>query len=176
MPSPLVVARRHAATRLLLLGFCLVAAPALASAAMPDGWIMAGSDRSSYTDDRYANVKHGAPASALLAPVRATTGFGTMMQMFDATDYLGKRMRLSGWVRSESVATWAGLWMRVDGNASPSKTLAFDNMQSRPIKGTTEWTRYEVVLDVADDAKAVAFGILLDGEGKVWLSDAGFGR
>jgi hypothetical protein len=97
-----------------------------------------------------------------------------MMQMFDAADYTGKRMRFSGWVKSETVASWAGLWMRVDGNGSPSRTLAFDNMQSRGIKGTTDWTRYEVVLDVPDDAKAIAFGILLDGEGKVWLSDVKF--
>jgi hypothetical protein len=178
MPAPLVVARSRAATHGLvvlgLIALCLVALPALAWAAMPEGWILAGSDRSSYTADRDTTVKHGASASALLASTKPATGFGTMMQMFDAAGYTGKRMRLSGWVKSETVASWAGLWMRVDGNGSPSKMLAFDNMQSRGIKGTTDWTRYEVVLDVADDAKAVAFGVLLDGEGKVWLSDVKF--
>jgi hypothetical protein len=162
------------AIRSFTLGLILIALPMLAIAALPEGWMLAGSDRSSYTADRDTAVKHGASVSALLASTKSTTGFGTMMQMFDAADYTGKRMRFSGWVKSETVASWAGLWMRVDGNGSPSRTLAFDNMQSRGIKGTTDWTRYEVVLDVPDDAKAIAFGILLDGEGKVWLSDVKF--
>lgn len=174
MPSLSVVDRFLATSRPILVGLSLVALPALVNAALPEGWMLAGSDRGSYAADRDATVKHGASASALLASTKPSTGFGTMMQMFDASDYTGKRMRLSGWVKSETVAGWAGLWMRVDGNGSPSRTLAFDNMQSRGIKGTTDWTRYEVVLDVADDAKAVAFGILLDGEGKVWLSDVKF--
>jgi hypothetical protein len=62
--------------------------------------------------------------------------------------------------------------MRVDG--PDGKMLAFDNMQSRPIKGTAGWKRYEVVLDVAPEAVAVAFGILLDGTGKTWIDDIGF--
>jgi hypothetical protein len=174
MTSPVQDPRPIAAARSLFVGLFLVTLPVLAIAAMPEGWILAGSDRGSYTADRDTSVKHGASASALLASTKPSTGFGTMMQMFDAADYAGKRMRLSGWVKSETVASWAGLWMRVDGNGSPARMLAFDNMQSRGIKGTTGWTRYEVVLDVADDAKAIAFGILLDGEGKVWLSDVKF--
>jgi hypothetical protein len=95
-----------------------------------------------------------------------------MMQSFDPADYKGKRLRMSGWVKAESVKRWAGLWMRVDGQTGGS--LAFDNMQSRPIVGTRDWTRYEVVLDVAPTAKSIAFGILMDGEGTVWLNDVQF--
>jgi hypothetical protein len=51
------------------------------------------------------------------------------------------------------------------------KSLAFDNMQSRPVKGTRDWQRYEVVLDVAPEAKKIAMGVLLDGEGTLWVSD-----
>jgi hypothetical protein len=174
MPASRVIARRFAATRALLLGFSLVLLPAWANAAMPEGWMLAGSDRESYTADRDTSVRHGASASALLASTKASTGFGTMMQMIDAAEYTGQRIRLSGWVKSKSVGKWAGLWMRVDGSGQPPKMLAFDNMQSRPIKGTTDWTRYEVVLDVADNANAIAFGILLTGEGSVWLSDVRF--
>jgi hypothetical protein len=47
-------------------------------------------------------------------------------------------------------------------------------MQSRPIKGTTAWTRHEVVLDVAPNAKNLAFGILLDGTGAAWIDEVGF--
>lgn len=61
--------------------------------------------------------------------------------------------------------------MRVDGKAGQSP-LAFDNMQERPIKGTTAWRNYEVVLDVKADAIAIAFGILMDGPGTVWMNSA----
>ena len=47
-------------------------------------------------------------------------------------------------------------------------------MQSRPIKGTTNWQKYDLVLDVPDDATGIFFGILLSGSGKVWLNDAKF--
>jgi hypothetical protein len=93
--------------------------------------------------------------------------------MFTAAQYVGKRVRLSAWVKSAGVSRWSGLWMRVDG---PQRTpsLAFDNMQNRAIKGTTEWQKYEVVLDVKDKATAIAFGILLDGPGAVWMNSATF--
>jgi hypothetical protein len=42
----------------------------------------------------------------------------------------------------------------------------------RPINGTTDWRRYEVVLDVAEEARAIAFGVLLVGAGTAYISDA----
>jgi len=47
-------------------------------------------------------------------------------------------------------------------------------MEDRPIKGTHDWTRYEIVLDVAPDAGSMLFGLLLHGAGKVWLDDVTF--
>ena len=143
--------------------------PALALAAAPAGWFLAGSDPASYQTSRDPSVTHDGKASASLASVRTPKGFGTLMQSFAATDYLGKRLKLSAWVKARGVKSWAGVWMRVDGK--DQKSTAFDNMQSRPIKGTRDWTRYDVVLDVADDSAGIAFGILLEGEGTVWMSD-----
>ena len=93
------------------------------------------------------------------------------MQSFRAERYIGKRVRLSGLVKSREVMNWTGLWVRVDKG---KEILAFDNMQDRPIKGTTDWQRYDVVLDVPADSTGISFGILLDGTGKVWLSGTKF--
>jgi hypothetical protein len=79
-------------------------------------------------------------------------------------------VRFSGFVKTE-VADMAGLWMRVDKEA---KQVALDNMLNRPIKGTTNWQRYDVVLDVPKDATGIFFGVLLGGSGMVWLNDAKF--
>ena len=100
-------------------------------------------------------------------------GFGTLMQTFQASTYLGKRLRYSAYVKSEDVGDWAGLWMRVDG-LEKGTSLTFDNMQNRPIKGTTDWQRYEIVLNVPQDSTNIAFGVLLEGSGQVWLSDIQF--
>ena len=92
-----------------------------------------------------------------------TSGFVTTMQQISADDYRGKRVRLSAQVRGEAVKNWAGLWMRVDGDKGA--VLAFDNMQNRPLKGTFDWRGASVVLDIAPDAKLVAFGVLQEGDG-----------
>jgi hypothetical protein len=60
--------------------------------------------------------------------------------------------------------------MRVDGPEGRAG-LAFDNMQSRPIRGTSGWRRHEVVLDVPHDAERIYYGVLLDGQGRIEVDD-----
>ena len=141
---------------------------------LPDGWIRAGSAPANFDMGTDQSVVHAGKTSGYLKSKAAKpAGFGTLMQMCKADQFLGKRVRMSAWARSENVAGWAGLWMRVDGPDS-NQPLAFDNMQSRPIKGTSGWSQYQIVLDVAPESKDIAFGILLDGLGGVWLDDISF--
>lgn len=136
-------------------------------------WFLAGSDPKSFVISTDPQVTHdGKPSQSLACAAQDPNGFGTIMQGFVPTQYLGKRVRMSAWVKTAKVSGWAGLWMRVDG--APDTTLAFDNMAQRPIKGNTDWTRYEVVLDVASGAKNLAFGLLLGGTGQAWLNDLKF--
>jgi hypothetical protein len=158
--------------------FAFAAVLALATAAetpAPVGWILAGSAPTSYEIGTAPDGgRNRGPAGFLRsreAPPQKN-GFGTLMQMFKADDYRGKRVRFSASVKTEKVANWAGLWMRVDG--PQREILAFDNMQARPIKGTTDWQRQEVVLDVAPAANAIGIGILVNGIGEAWLDDVRF--
>ena len=83
--------------------------------------------------------------------------------------YAGKKITLVGYVKTENVTEgYAGLWMRID----PS--VAFDNMSSRGIKGTTDWKKYEIVLDVPTNASNLAYGALLNGTGQIWFSNLKF--
>lgn len=139
----------------------------------PKGWFAAGSRPKDYEMSVDRVVVHSGKASATLKSVAATTaGFGTLMQTFKADEFRGQRVRMSGYVQSKDVAEWAGLWMRVDG--AQKEALAFDNMQGRPIKGTSDWTRVDIVLDVPASASEIAFGILLTGKGQVWMDDLNF--
>ena len=87
------------------------------------------------------------------------------MQTISADAYRGSRVRLSGYLKTQD-ARGAQMWMRVDG--SDYKLLSFDNMDSRPVTGTTDWTCYDIVLDVPSESMDIAFGFFLTQGGKVW--------
>ena len=80
--------------------------------------------------------------------------------------YGGRKIRLTGFVKTENVYQHAGLWMRIDPQ------VAFDNMQNRPITGTTDWNKYEITLDLKpNEAQKIVIGGLLVGPGKMWIDN-----
>ena len=100
-------------------------------------WFLTGSRPQNYEEGIDRNVKRSGESSVYPKTEFSEPGeYGGLMQVFDADDYRGKRVRLAGYVKSESVEPWAGLWMRVDG--PNRRMLSFDNMENRPIVGTTE--------------------------------------
>jgi hypothetical protein len=138
------------------------------------GWFKAGSKPNSYKVGIDKTIFKSGGSSAFIASTEAMIdGFGTLMQSCGAQDYLGKRVRMTAYIKSENVTNWAGMWMRVDSK-SARNMLSFDNMQDRPIKGTKDWTKCEIVLDVPEESRTLNFGVLLDGTGKVWFDDISF--
>lgn len=138
------------------------------------GWFLSGSHPYNYEIgiDR-KNVHQGNTSGYLKSKtVQAVDEFATMMQQFKATDFKGKRIRLSGYVKTNNVKQFSGLWMRIE-NASED-SLQFDNMSDRPIIGTNNWNRYSIVLDVPENSAVISFGVLLSGEGEVWLDGLNF--
>nr|QRZ19853.1 hypothetical protein JUJ52_09570 [Virgibacillus sp. AGTR] len=101
-----------------------------------------------------------------------SSNFATMMQQFKADKFIGKRMRLSCFLKTKDVDTFSGMWMRVD-NAFDD-VLQFDNMSNRPIKGTTQWNRYTIVLDVPSESSVISFGVILTGQGIIWADQFRF--
>ena len=157
----------------ILIASAVLAAGVATSEETPKGWFPAGSHPKDYKMSVDRAVAHSGKASALLKSVAPQpAGFGTLMQTFKADAFRGKRVRMSGYARSQDVKTWAGLWMRVDGQRG--EPLGFDNMQDRAIKGTSDWKKYEIVLDVPESAQEIAFGLLLTGAGQVWMDDLDF--
>lgn len=119
----------------------------------PQGWIITGvyPHQYSVTLD-HVHVYRGRSSGTIQGKVDADPrGFGTLMQMFKAENYVGQRLRLSAFLKTDDVQGWAGMWMRIDGK--DEVPINFDNMDNRPISGTTEWRPYEVVLDIAPHAE-----------------------
>jgi hypothetical protein len=137
----------------------------------PKGWIKSGSMPEKYLiaiDNTVAN--DGVKTLCIQSVEADVKGFGTLMQQIQAGNYLGKRLRLRGNIKSENVTGRAGLWLRID-QAGTSTPLCFDNMYKRPVTGNTGWTEYEIVLDVPAAATVIAFGTLLSGNGRVWFNN-----
>lgn len=112
---------------------------------------------------------HSGRAAAYLSGQGSFARQATLLQSILPDNYLGKRVRLSAWVKPEAIfATYAGLWMRVDGAYN---TLAFDNMLGRAALGTGVWREVSIVLDVPTNAVGIAFGALFNGAGTLLVDD-----
>lgn len=151
------------------------ASASLLAFAQPSGkldssWFKSGHDPMKYEIGAEQNGVHrGNMAKFLRARPEADDGsWASLMQVFSARDYRGKRLRFEAQVRTENVGNWAGLWMRVDDANGP---IAFYNSQDKPIKGTTGWQRRSVTLDVPPEASEIAFGAINEGKGTVWLDE-----
>ncbi|KAF0142198.1 MAG: peptidase M56 BlaR1 [Stygiobacter sp.] len=140
---------------------------------IPEGWFKAGSHPLDYKYMVDKNVVlDGNPSILISSKSKSIIGFGTLMQTISAENYLGKRIRLSGAIKTESVEKSAAFWMRIDKLVKDSKenpSVAFDNMSNRSAKGTTDWKKFEIVLDVPDNAFTVNYGMMLSGTGKSWF-------
>lgn len=135
---------------------------------LSEGWVLAGSTPHLYGVTQAPTLTCG--NSVLRSRDGASgEGMGTVMQVFKADAYRGKRIRFSARVQTENVEGWAGLWMRVDG--PNARILSFDNMQLRPLKGSTSCERKEVVLDVPAEAERISYGVLLSGKGAVAMTE-----
>lgn len=101
---------------------------------------------------------------------------GVMMQSFGASAYRGQRLSLTAEIRTQGSAIGT-IWMRVDPRNG--RYLSFDNMLNRsengPLKGNHDWARRSVVLDVADAAESIHFGLLLKGSGTVFARNVSIG-
>jgi len=137
---------------------------------IPDGWFPAGSNPSEYEmgiDN--STFQNGNSCAYIKSKAPKENEFGTLMQTISAENYLGKRLQLSGYIKSGNVKGWSGMWMRIDGQ--DNQQLGFDNMQNRLIKGTTDWKKYEIVLDIPLSSKTINYGVLLGGDGEVWFDN-----
>lgn len=142
-----------------------------------DGWYSGGNADNGYETGVETEKYNGQPVYFLKSGSNTKGDFGSIMKNFFPVDYAEKRIRLSGWIKSNNVYGWAGMLLRIDGGSGEGlygKTLCFDNMQKRPIKETTDWKKYEIVADVSKESRMLYYGAILNGKGTIWISDLKF--
>jgi hypothetical protein len=156
------------------------------------GWKVGGHSAlvaEQYTAEVDRRVTHAGNASARLASrVDYPTETFYLTQVVLADNYRGKRVRLSGFVRTaldirlngkkppspsgqeeESRPEGLRVWLNVYGD--DNKVAVSDVMWERPIVGVTGWKQYDLVLDVPPGATKLVFGAALKGHGDAWVDD-----
>jgi len=158
-------------TVILLVGLVIkINAQEVDSGKYPLDWSTGQSEPKRYEIGRDKGLEHNGQNVFIIKSIKSKIdGFGSSMKTIKPDLYLGKTVKMTGYVKSNKVKSWAGLWMRVD--YYKAQVLAFDNMQNRAIKGTSDWTKYGVVLFVPVDATSISYGVLLDGTGQIWFKD-----
>jgi erythromycin esterase len=136
----------------------------------PVGWLVNGKGYEIAVDSIAAFAGRGSLRMRFVDSIGAVGGpsFAVVSRPFPLATVIGRRLRLSGYVRTEDVQNgYAGLWMRVDGPGG--RVILLDNMHARGPRGTTPWTRYEIDMPVDSGATAVYFGALHPGRGTAWF-------
>jgi hypothetical protein len=164
--------------QILLSVLIVAAATTLLSFDMPKGWTSGGTDLKEYEMGiDIGSGQDGKNAATIKSIKKEITDYGVLFQNCLPDKFAGKRVRMSAFVKTKDVTGWAGLWFRIDGETTKD-CLGFDNMRDgkkdRSIKGTTDWAKYEIVLDVPLKSTNLAFGALLSGTGQIWFDKFNF--
>lgn len=134
----------------------------------PQGWIKWGMPDFSVTLD--STDAHSGKLAARINPrPDASSGsFGSVAYMLDG-QLEGKQVTLTGYMKVADVKDgFAGLLLRIDGGG---RSLAFDNMHDRNIRGTHDWMEYTIHLPLPENAEKIFVAGLLTGSGQAWFDD-----
>jgi hypothetical protein len=134
------------------------------------GWLVDGPDTqlTDYEGGLDSRIVHGGRASAYLRSIVPNPQSHVVVaQSVSAEQYRGRRIRLSAWVRRDNVKSGAGLWLKVL-KEDRKRSFAYDN---KLVKGSSDWQRQEIVVDVIPTAEELYFGLGLQGLGQAWVDD-----
>jgi C-terminal processing protease CtpA/Prc len=165
----------------LLLGLCLLATAVVPSRAREDasrvltfeaarsplaGW-GGGPPGTLFLD---STIVHEGRYSGRAERAEGSPSAFSTFTMSIPVDFKGDTLELRGWLKYENVTGFVGLWQRQDAR-SGGRSVQFDNMAERQLKGTADWTEYRSKLPISPQARTLVFGALLVGQGRMWVDD-----
>ena len=142
---------------------------AFAQDGLPVGWMAGGNKPDHFEMKPDTTVKQGGTASACVRFVAPKfEGFGTLMQQFKADAWRGKRVRMSAWVKTDSLKSVAYIKLFAHGLYGTLQGIA-----SEQFSVTQPWTLTTQTLDLPPDTYQVWAWCQYDGpvRGKVHFDD-----
>ncbi|MCX6351191.1 MAG: hypothetical protein NTX03_04940 [Bacteroidetes bacterium] len=97
-------------------------------------------------------------------------GFGLLSQTTKANKFKGKRVRFTAFLKTKDVKENGYLWCRVDGSNLRQFHLTRSS-EKNYITRNTDWKKCVEEFDVYEDAKFVLFGVMMYGNGQIWMKE-----
>ena len=113
-------------------------------------------------------ISHGGRRSGRLQRTGESREQGSNLKFRVPADRQGQTIELRGWLRSQDVDGWYGLWILQDGVTG---TVAYKHTQEGALSGTSDWTEYRISQPLSPKARDLQCGALLVGSGAVWADD-----
>jgi hypothetical protein len=143
------------------------------SQTLPAAWKKGGNMAGSYIMELKPNEGlNKSNAIVLQSTGKDIWGSGAILQKISAYNYLGKRIKLSAYIKTENVKNYTSLILKQE-NDKRTEEKNEDNYSEKTIQltGTFEYKKIETYLNVYNQEDNIVFGAILNGEGKIWLDD-----
>lgn len=136
------------------------------------GWFDAGTPRAPYESGVDSSMAQSGLQALKIRHLTPSRWFpwmsGAMAEALPPSLVAGKRIRLSGYIKTASVTDgYAGLFWY----AETPTGYAYADMSAGGVQGTTPWNRYEIELDIPADTQVVFFGTEMYGKGTAWFDN-----
>jgi hypothetical protein len=127
----------------------------------PVGWVL----DAEVSSQSAARLSDQAPPQGRHAAVVEVVDEAVIEQVFDALPYRGKRVRVGCAMRASGRATAS---LRVRSNRAMGVFRWW--VMSKP-SSPLQWTRKELVADIARDASSIVLSVVASGNGEIWIDD-----
>lgn len=137
--------------------------PPVVGVEAPQGWTADGFNFASFAGGLDPDQKHLGHSVFWLRNVQGENGHATVYQRVLAGSYAGKRVRFSGWLRTEGVGGAASLAVGAcDSQGRYINFTSLDHLRGEgPLRGTMDWSHRALVLDVPVEAHSLYYAFLL---------------
>jgi hypothetical protein len=137
-----------------------------------NAWLVDGTFPSGYEIGLDDKDVHGGKASAYIKGdqyLAGTNDSAGLEQWFDTSQFQGKRIRLSGYIRSNNVTRNVVFRLMAQSDGVRSGNSA--QLARGTIYGSSGWQKYDLVVDVPSNSLYISVMLSLEGQGEVWFDD-----
>ncbi len=124
-----------------------------------------------------ANIKgndDGSGTVTIKSKTNSVSGYGALIHNLSAQTFQGKRVRISGLIRSMNVNDWGGFWINTN-QAVSNKAVSMETIHHSTVSGTSKGYQYcQVVVDVPANSSGIAYGAMLKGAGQIYAARVQF--
>ena len=141
----------------------------LKSDILPEGWYNSGSKPANY---KMSVDNNGGQDNETVFSIKSMEkdmeSSGTLVQKLLPNKYWEKRIKVTGYIKTNDVLDHADISLHVF-NFKPTTPVIKINFDTREIKETKDWKRFEIILEVPKTINRIEFDVSLIGTGQIWF-------